>query len=348
MDKIVIKNEPKELLTVEQYISGLNEPHFAAAFINEFGIVSNPSLVGEYIRTEKDKFRIFPNASFNPLIYRGENKLYKDFIPGLHRIPADSIEHAIECIKKIAFIDLVKTSLYYTYLTSKDNFSVLGCSFDIDLEAIAQHYEFATNYLDFSTDMATSMFFAYTQCIEPGKYEPISDFINYSPVLYIGDLKKLFRETGGEAFKIIGIQPAKRPSVQRALAFEFNDVKSVLKSLFTKVELPKSHEMAIGIYEHFKRGEALFPKDDIYTEFSNRMREKYIVSEHIDLYCDKFGKDRDDIQNSLIKNGYEITGRKIVWSHNDYGFMNYEIQELLLPWMHQNLGYRGTSRAFHA
>jgi hypothetical protein len=348
MDKIVIKNESKELLTIEQYISVLNEPQFATAFINDFGMVSSTSFVGEYIRTEKNKFRIFPNASFNPLIYRGENKLYRNFIPSLLRIPVDSIEHAIEWTKKYEFIDLVKTGLHNTYLTSKDNFSILDCSFDIDLEAIAQHYEFSTNYLDFSTDMVTSMFFAYTQCLEPGKYEPILDFENYSPVLYIGDLKKLFRETDGKILKIIGIQPAKRPTVQRALAFEFNDGENVLNSLFKKVELPKLREMAIGIYEHFNRGDALFPKDDIYTEFSKRIRDKYIVSEHIDLYCDKFGKDRNDIQDRLIKNEYEITNRKIVWSQNDFGFMNYEIHELLLPWMYQNIGYRGTSEAFHA
>jgi len=344
MDKIILNHEHCELTTIEQYISFLNEPRFAADFINVYNMVSDSSFMGEYISIDKNKFRIYPNSSFNPLIYRGENKIYKNFIPSFLRIDINSIEHAIEWIKKQEFIELIKISPYNTYLTSKDNLSILDCSFDIDLEAIAQHYEFATNYLDFSTDMLISMFFAYTQCIEPGNYIPIEDFSKYNPVLYVGDIKKIFQETDKEKFKIIGFQPASRPTIQKALAFEFDDVKNDFISKFIKIELPKSTYMSIGIFEHFQRGKALFPKD-LQTEFSKRIRDKYIISEYINLYCEKFKKNIKDVQNKLINEGYEITNRKTVWSQNDYNFMNYEIKDYLLPWMYQNIGYRKTSKS---
>jgi hypothetical protein len=198
MDKLIIRDEPKELLTLEQYIYSLNDPQFATAFINVFGMISDSSFIGQYLRTDKNKFRIFPNPSFNPLIYRGENKMYPNFSPSLLRLNTDPVKHAIEWIKKEEFIDLIRISPYNTYLGSKDNFSVLNCSFDIDFEAVAQHYGFATNYLDFSTDIVTGMFFAYTKYIGPGKFEPISDFGKYSPVLYIGDMKKLYQENDDE------------------------------------------------------------------------------------------------------------------------------------------------------
>jgi len=158
------------------------------------------------------------------------------------------------------------------------------------------------------------------------------------------NIYKLIKINNEGIFRIIGFQPAKRPTVQRALAFELNDVKNDFKNKFIKIELPKSTDMAIGIYKHFQRGEALFPKD-IHIEYSNRIRDKYIISEYIDLYCDKFNKDKNAVRNEQIKNEYEITKRKIVWSQSDYNFMNYEIQELLLPWMYQNIGYRKTSES---
>jgi len=344
MDRLIIENEPKELLALDQYIYLLNDPLHATAFINYHGAISDPSFIGEYIRTDKNKFRIFPNSSFNPLIYRGENKIYKNFIPSLLRFDTNSIEHAIEWIKKVEFIDLIKMSPYNTFLASEENLSVLNCSFDIDFEAIAQHYGFATNYLDFTTDMVIAMFFAYTQYIEPGKFEPISDFGKYSPVLYVGNMKKLYQERNDEVFKIVGIQPVQRPTVQKALAFESHDEGNAFNNKFIKIELPKSMEMAVGIFEHFQGGDMLFPTNDICTEYSSRIRDKYITDEYVDLYCDKFSKDKKEIQSKLIKEGYEITSRKIVWSKCDFDFMNYQIKEILLPLMSYKIGYRGTSK----
>ena len=345
MNNLIINDEPKGLIALKQYIQLLNDPQDATSFVNCYGAVIDRSFMGQFIRTDKDKFRIISNSSFSPLIYRGENKIYKNFIPSLLRIDTDSVEHAIEWIKKEEFINLIMTSPYNTYLSSKDNLSVFNCSFDIDFEAIAQHYGFATNYLDFSTDMGIAMFFAYTQYLEPGKFEQVSDFRKYSPVLYIGNMKKLYQEKDDEVFRIVGIQPVLRPTAQKALAFESHDEKSSFKDKFIKVELPKSEEMAAGIFEHFQGGEALFPSHDICTEYSKRIRDKYVASEYIDLYCDKFKKDKKDIQNKLIKEEYEITSRKVVWSQCDLSFMNCQIRELLLPLMGQKVGYRGTSKS---
>jgi len=344
MNKLIIEKGQKDLLTIDQYIYSMNRREDAAMFINEFNLISDHSFFGEYINTENNKFRIFPQASFSPLVYRGENKIHSHFVPSFLRIEKDTNKHVIEWIKKTEFIELFKTSPFFTFLSSEKNFSILGCHFDIDLEAIAQHYEFATNYLDFTTDITVGMFFAYTQRIEPGKYIPILDFTNYDPVLYIGDLKKLYNGTIKEKFKVIGFQPALRPSIQRALAFEFNDKENLYRDNFTKIELPKSIDMSNGIYEHFSGGEALFP-NEIFNEYSCRIREKYIVSEYVKMYCDIYKKDYNKTEIELINEGYEITNRKIAWSQNDINFMNYEISDRLIPWLRNNIGYRGTCKS---
>jgi hypothetical protein len=343
MNNLIIKKEKKNLPTIEQYIHFMNNPKLATILINEYFAMADQSYFGEYVNTENKKFRIFPHASFNPLIYRGENKIYDYFIPRFLRINEYSIEHAVEWIKRVEFIELIKTSPFVTFLSSESNFSVLDCHFDIDLEAIAQHYEFATNYLDFSTDIAVSMFFAYTQYIAPGKYKPILDFTDYDPVLYIGDLKKIYQGKDKEAFKIIGFQPASRPSIQKALAFELNDTKNHFGNNFTRIELPKSIDMANGIYEHFCGGDILFPNEILY-EYACYLREKYIVDEYLNLYCDKYKKDYNGIVDKLLNEGYEITNRKIAWSQNDINFMNYEISNGLIPWLENNITYRGISK----
>ena len=63
----------------------------------------------------------------------------------------------------------------------------------------------------------------------------------------------------------------------------------------------------------------------------NTFKEVMRYSEYINLYCEEFNKDKNNIQDSLIEKEYELTNSKIVWSQNDLNFMNYEIKELLLP-----------------
>ena len=132
MNKLIINKEQEDLLTIEQYIHIMNNREFATVPINDFGLMADRSFFGEYVNTENNKFRIFPNASFNPLIYRGENKKYNNFSPGFLRIDENSIKHVIEWTKRIEFIELIKTSPFITFLSSGMNFSVLGYHFDID------------------------------------------------------------------------------------------------------------------------------------------------------------------------------------------------------------------------
>lgn len=53
---------------------------------------------------------------------------------------------------------------------------VYGNKFEFDLEALAQHYNFKTNYLDVTRDREVVEFFAYTYIDDNGKYQPRTDF----------------------------------------------------------------------------------------------------------------------------------------------------------------------------
>jgi hypothetical protein len=63
---------------------------------------------------------------------------------------------------------------------------VYGNKFEFDLEALAQHYNFKTNYLDVTRDIEVAEFFAYTYIDDTGKYQPITNFDsnNYKLHLY--------------------------------------------------------------------------------------------------------------------------------------------------------------------
>ena len=94
-------------------------------------------------------------------------------------------------------------------------------SFDLNIEAIAQHYGFRTRLMYFSRSKDVAMFFATCQ------YDPVTE--SYAPmrkgtaVLYTADLKGLIDHRKGDAtFLPLGLEPLPRPEAQRALAVRLN------------------------------------------------------------------------------------------------------------------------------
>lgn len=78
-------------------------------------------------------------------------------LPGYLRpnIVNNEVMHCVEYIKREEFKLLFKQTPYYMLLR---RLSVMGHFFEFDLDAVAQHYEFATNYLDVTKDVRVALF----------------------------------------------------------------------------------------------------------------------------------------------------------------------------------------------
>mgnify|MGYP002626920125 CR=1 FL=1 len=118
---------------------------------NDFNVKLNPTdKEGLIVKVSDDKFRILLGNEYEPYLYRGENQKFDYFKPSLQRFEINSPSYCLEWIKKELFIDTFKKTPYYERLCG---LQVWKYYFDFDLEAIAQHYEFKTNYIDLISNL---------------------------------------------------------------------------------------------------------------------------------------------------------------------------------------------------
>lgn len=224
------------LPTIEEYCLTLNEELYGLSDISVCGCYTDSNRYdGVFIQNNPNEFGVMVGHEFNPFIYRGQ-KHNNPFIPTANRFDLasdkDTINKCIFWIKKQEFLQLFRETPYYKRC---QNFEVLNCKFKFDMEAIAQHYGFISNYLDITRDLLVALFFAYTYIDENGNYVPISDFSKYEPTLYIGNLKNIFLKYPN-CIKIIGFQALLRPFKQKAMAIEIINNENI-NQLFETIKL---------------------------------------------------------------------------------------------------------------
>ena len=336
------QNEGKTLMDINAYMFCLNEPSYAISQVDAWGGYTDPyRFAGSYVATSKDTFGIVFGHEFNPFIYRGENKDYEHFVPSALRFNLSNtdnrIKHCIDFIKKQEFIYLFKETPYYKRC---ENFNVLNCKFKFDLEAVAQHYEFISNYLDITKDLLTAMFFAYTYQ-KDGKYYPITDFEKYQPTLYVGNLKNLYKRCS-QYIKLIGFQALLRPFLQKAMAVQITK-EDIIKPLFEKITLPKSSAFSFEIYHKYQKGASIFPLDFtgiLVQEVKNR---KTLNEEYFKIYCNVNNLNEKEILEEIHKQGYSLTNAQYELPETLINGMNREIDDEIIPFLDRYIGFRDCS-----
>lgn len=333
-------NLGKTLQNADCYFETLNDESFAFSNIDKWGCVTNNNLHdGCFVENNPNEFGIILGHEFSPFIYRGQNQDYPNFIPTANRYKLkedkEQIRHCIDWIKKQEFLQLFKTTPYFERC---QKFRVLNCRFKFDLEAIAQHYEFISNYIDITKDLFVALFFAYTYQ-EKGQYFPITDFEKYSPTLYIGNLKKIYKHNP-KSLKIIGFQALLRPHLQKAMAIKIND-NDKIKSLFEKIELPKSYAFAAEIFSKANCGKNLFPCDFISKVALQIKQDKNLNAEFLKEYCSLHKHNINDLIDKLKNEGYVIITN--YWQIPDIAWynINREIDDHIIPYLNERIGFRG-------
>lgn len=281
----------KDMMSFEECVSLMNKKKYPDAPVNEYGMTDfnkeGKRPWGVRYKISYQEFGILAGKSLNPLIYRGENKEYKYFIPSAKR----GIYSALDKKKLEIFLSIYKKTPYYKLGESYRD--IFNYKMKLDLEAIAQHYGFKTNYIDITRLREIAEFFAYTYYDKDG-YHPITDFTEYTPCLYIADLHDVYKEKL-EAIKLISGQIALRPCNQAAMAIDICDYEDC-KKIFQKEILPKDKNKAKEVYE--KNCKKLFSSDDALgniaelihagniSDSSKLLNDKIIeeMKEHVESY----------------------------------------------------------------
>lgn len=262
----------------------------------------NQSKQGYALQDTDGYLRMIIGNPLNLQLFRGQNKNYS-LIPSFQRpqLFNDNIEHCVKYIKREEFKETFKITPYFECFSQLES---LGSRFKFDLDAIAQHYGFATNYLDITTDEQIAKFFAYTYCDKETKeYHPITDFTNYQPTLYIS-LTLYFANL--HPLVIVGFQAVLRPQQQKAMAIDMNG--NICASVFfSQTHLEANPKIAQEIYEKFNGGKDLFPENEPISKIQREVEQRKVLNKELFLeYCDKFVKDKEKLEIQLANKGYTI------------------------------------------
>jgi hypothetical protein len=320
-----------------------------------FHLFIDLDIVGHMILNEdKTRFKIMLFEQFNGDLggyYRGQNKDYPTFMTSWQKLKTP-LEKCIGWMQKEEFIDWFIRTPYFEHFATRIEFAYKndlpegsGAKFCFDFDAIAQHYEFPTNYLDITTKRDIAEFFAYTYKDEKtGKYKPVEDFNKYHPVLYSSFASNVLNNPYNNDIRIVGFQPLLRPILQYAMAINYEDNLIDYNKEFHKIELPQEKEKSFEVFDKFEGGKKIFPDDDCATFAANLIREqtedKKILNPEIFMkYCKEFNQNLKDIKNRLIRQGYRFSDKKVLMTKETLQDMQKHIDEKLIPWINEFVTY---------
>lgn len=222
--------------------------------VNQYGMHSDLSReIIIPIQTAPGRFRFLPGPEFSPRLYRGQNRLFAPCRPSLYRYLAiDAMYWAAKVF------DLGALLWQHPALIEFLSWNMEGSIFDLNLEALAQHYGYPTALLDFSRSRDVAMFFA-TCAFDPttGEYRPLE---GGTAVLYTADLRSLLLDKNGLRTLPLGFEPLPRPSAQMAFGVNLH-LKDDLNQMawVTKEDIELTPSLAKRYFNMFDGGRALFP-----------------------------------------------------------------------------------------
>jgi hypothetical protein len=223
-----------------------------------------------FFRPEKDTFEVLlnnqnekiliPAANMYPCLFRGQEKEWLPCLPSLYRErngrKPNDVEIFIDRLKLTEFAILLNTHPVVSGFFKKHNFKV-------DYTGLAQHYGLNTEILDFTNDLDIALFFALCSynkalnCYEPNLHDGSHAAILYviAPFYYIDFEKQSFLD---DKISVIGMQPFKRPGVQKGFAFHFNQGDNFNAFRYT---FDYTKDDSKCIYDKFEQGKKLWVQD---------------------------------------------------------------------------------------
>jgi hypothetical protein len=199
-----------------------------------------------------------PGPEFSPRLYRGETEFHPMCIPTMFRAGTSGVDRCFAIGKGFELSTLID---HHPVTKALSQSRIGELSFEFNIQAIAQHYGFKTELIDFSRSKDVAMFFA--TCSHNPETETYTPLQEGTAVFYTADLKRLIEHRKGSAgFLPLGLEPLPRPEAQRALAVRLapgenlNDMPWV-----TRQTVEITPELSQHYFDMFNGGAKLFPPD---------------------------------------------------------------------------------------
>jgi hypothetical protein len=306
----------KRLLSVMDYAHLLMPMNFPddESWINRHGMVSELGIdLLMPIAISAGRYRFMPGPEFSPRLYRGQNHFFPMCTPSIFRREMSKVDALYWVAKSIELSAVMDRHPATSDLMA---YQIEGLDFALSIEAIAQHYQYPTQLLDFSRSRDVAMFFA--TCVSDQTGNVFSPLQSGAAVLYTVDLRELILQRGGQtSFLPLGLEPLPRPEAQRALALRLgvgenlNDMPWVQHQ-----EIQITPALSRHYFELFDGGKKLFPcnpfDDHIATLRTNRILPLQALEFGIEQgLLPTHSEGVTGVRNSLKAAGYAVEDRTI-------------------------------------
>lgn len=243
-----------------------------------------------------------PTSSCFNSYFRGQAKYYEDCLPTLYRVSKkDKIDRFIDRLRSSEFELLLQTHpfvklIYNEGIVFKNFGKDVLVSLKVNYLGLAQHYGLDTDIFDFTNDKWVAAFFAtckYDNDNDNDKYIPMDskgDGVIYRyrlpPECFLPGKDNLIK---GKKISVIGLQPFKRPGVQKGFALKMeegenlNNVRGIKKYLFRHDKLA-----AEIIHNRMNQGNNLFPCDELEKLAKKIKKSKKISNNAFELAYKKY------------------------------------------------------------
>ena len=268
----------------------------------------------EKVRISKDNYVLIPTASMYSTLYRGQTEKHTKCLPTLQRENLTADELFVENLKNTEFELLLNTHPVVLGIYKKNGFI-------IDYLGLAQHYGLKTNMLDLTIDFDIAMFFATCKYDEKtDKYYPQLKSEENQGVLYAySTIYDLNNDTiFSKGLNVIGLQPFKRPAVQKGFSINLDFRKHFSGIEYTFSYSPKD---SLYYYELFNKGDSIWIKDEL-ADKTKLIKNAKQYSLHgltvsVKRYAPK-GKGISYYQDYLHKNGFQCKAKdSLLWAFSE-------------------------------
>lgn len=263
----------------------------------------NPSF--EMMGMPNGKFVMLPRNSFLPRFFRGERAQYPTCIPSIYRMAA---EETI-LVRRLKIIDFSLIAQTFPQIYYAEHMDI-----DVDMLALAQHYELHTDFLDLTSDISVAAFFAVTNFDRKSKqYYPMSGGIGVIRTFHYFPTPDYF-ESGKSAFRYVGLQPFERPGRQCAFGIQL-EPEQTLESLCqgTKVYFyhrKEQNEKILNIFGNQEHNN-LFPPELIADVAKSIKLTNSVTKKAVHLYCEENGAQETEVNRVLQELRCDITDKPI-------------------------------------
>lgn len=241
--------------------------------------------------------KLYPCSQTTFTLMRGESSYHADSHPSLYRPQTtmpDEDYQLISRLKACEFIVIMKRHRVVQELAKFCN---------IEYMAIAQHYGFATEYMDVTNQKWVAAFFASTK-YENGNYKPFNpEGENKIGIIYVGE--PLGHETYPANIRAMGFHYFERPTRQNALVYEMKENDNFDADPFFK-HIVFRHDAAASefVFKMCYNQLRYFPKD-VWADIAVQIRKPdYPISQAAIDECHNYGVTQtdDEIKEVLQRN----------------------------------------------